>query len=39
MGIEEPSDVIVYCRRCELACPVGGEDVDVDFILREAVLR
>jgi epoxyqueuosine reductase len=24
MGIEEESDVIVYCRACELACPVGA---------------
>jgi epoxyqueuosine reductase len=39
MGIEEPSDVIVYCRCCELACPRGGEAVDVGFILREAALR
>ena len=39
MGIEEPSDVIVYCRGCENACPVGGQQVDLDFILREAVLR
>ena len=39
MGIEEPSDVIVYCRRCENACPVGKEEADLDFILREAVLR
>jgi len=23
MGIEEPSDVIKYCRNCELSCPVG----------------
>jgi epoxyqueuosine reductase len=39
IGIEEPSDVIVYCRGCELACPVGREAADVDFILREAALR
>jgi epoxyqueuosine reductase len=39
MGIEEPCEVIVYCRGCELACPVGGEEVDVDFILAEAALR
>jgi epoxyqueuosine reductase len=24
MGIDIPSDVIKYCRGCELACPVGG---------------
>jgi hypothetical protein len=23
MGIEEASEVIKYCRNCELACPVG----------------
>ncbi|TFG85293.1 MAG: epoxyqueuosine reductase [Spirochaetales bacterium] len=23
MGIEEASDVIRYCRKCEIACPVG----------------
>ena len=39
MGIDEASEVIVYCRRCELACPVGGEEADEDFILREAMLR
>jgi epoxyqueuosine reductase len=39
MGIEEPCDVIVYCRGCELACPVGGDEADVDFILHEAKLR
>ena len=39
MGIEESSDVIVYCRECENACPVGGEKADMDFILREAVLQ
>jgi epoxyqueuosine reductase len=39
VGIEEASEVIVYCRKCEVACPVGGDEVDVDFILREAVLR
>ena len=39
MGIEDPCDVIVYCRGCELGCPVGQDEVDVDFILREAVLR
>jgi len=39
MGIEDPSDVIVYCRGCENACPVGGEKADMDFILREAALR
>ena len=39
VGIEEPSDVIVYCRGCELACPVGRGAVDEDFILREAGLR
>ena len=25
MGIDIPSEVIKYCRGCELACPVGGE--------------
>ena len=39
MGIEEPSEVIVYCRRCENACPVGSKEADLDFIVREAVLR
>jgi len=39
VGIEDPSDVIVYCRGCENACPVGGGEIDLDFILREAVLR
>ena len=39
MGIEEASEVIVYCRGCENACPVGGTEVDLDFILREASLR
>jgi epoxyqueuosine reductase len=39
MGIEEASEVIVYCRGCENACPVGGAEVDLDFILREAALR
>jgi len=39
VGIEEPSEVIVYCRGCENACPVGGGEIDLDFILREAVLR
>ena len=39
MGIEEPCDVIVYCRRCEFACPVGRDPGDVDLLLREAVLR
>jgi len=39
VGIEDPSDVIVYCRGCENACPVGGNEVDLDFILREAVPR
>jgi epoxyqueuosine reductase len=39
MGIEERSGVIVYCRGCENACPVGGADVDLDFILRESALR
>ena len=38
VGIEDPSDVIVYCRGCENACPVGEHDADLDFILREAVL-
>lgn len=38
MGIEEPCDVIIYCRGCENACPVGKEDADLDFILREAKL-
>jgi epoxyqueuosine reductase len=38
MGIEDPCDVIVYCRACENACPVGDEQGDLDFILREAVL-
>lgn len=23
MGIDEPSEVIKYCRKCEFACPVG----------------
>ena len=39
MGIEEACEVIVYCRGCEVACPVGGAEVDVDRILRDAVLR
>ena len=39
MGIEEACEVIVYCRGCEVACPVGQDEVDVDRILREAVLR
>ena len=39
VGIEEPSKVIIYCRGCENACPVGGKEADLDFILREAVLR
>jgi epoxyqueuosine reductase len=39
MGIEEACDVIVYCRKCEVACPVGRKAVGVDSILREAVLR
>jgi epoxyqueuosine reductase len=39
VGIEEASEVIVYCRGCEIACPVGQDEVDVDSILREAVLR
>jgi len=39
MGIEEASEVIVYCRGCENACPVGGTEFDLDFILREASLR
>jgi epoxyqueuosine reductase len=39
VGVEEPCKVIVYCRGCENACPVGGEKADMDFILREAVLR
>jgi len=39
IGIEEASEVIVYCRGCENACPVGGAEVDLDFILREAALR
>jgi epoxyqueuosine reductase len=39
VGIEEPSKVIVYCRGCENACPVGEKEADLDFILREAVLR
>jgi epoxyqueuosine reductase len=39
MGIDEPSEVIVYCRGCELACPVGEAHVDAGFILREAMLR
>ena len=39
MGIEDPCKVIVYCRGCENACPVGGKEADLDFILREAVLR
>jgi epoxyqueuosine reductase len=38
MGIEEACEVIVYCRRCEIACPVGTDEVDVDSILREAEL-
>jgi epoxyqueuosine reductase len=24
MGIDDPCDVIVYCRSCEIACPVSG---------------
>jgi epoxyqueuosine reductase len=39
MGIEDPCEVIVYCRGCENACPVGDTEADLDFILREAVLR
>ena len=39
VGIEEPCKVIVYCRGCENACPVGGEEADMAFILREAVLQ
>ncbi len=39
IGIEESCDVIVYCRGCENACPVGDTKADLDFILREAVLR
>jgi epoxyqueuosine reductase len=39
MGIEEASEVIVYCRGCENACPVGDTVQDLDFILREAALR
>jgi epoxyqueuosine reductase len=39
IGIEETSEVIVYCRGCENACPVGDAEVDLDFILREAALR
>jgi len=39
MGIEEASEVIVYCRGCENACPVGSTEVDLDFILRQASLR
>ncbi len=25
MGIEEPSEVVKYCRNCEVSCPVGRE--------------
>ncbi len=39
VGIEDPCKVIVYCRGCENACPVGGTEADLEFILREAVLR
>ena len=39
MGIEEASEVIVYCRGCENACPVGETEPDLDFILREAAVR
>ena len=39
MGIDEESEVIVYCRGCENACPVGDTEVDVNDILREAALR
>jgi epoxyqueuosine reductase len=39
MGIEEASDVIVYCRGCENACPIGRQEADLDFIRREANLR
>jgi hypothetical protein len=39
MGIEEASEVIVYCRGCENACPVGEAEVDLDFILGQAALR
>ena len=39
MGIDEECEVIVYCRKCEVACPVGGDEVDVASILREAALR
>jgi len=39
VGLEEPSKVIVYCRGCENACPVGGEEADMDFILRESALQ
>jgi epoxyqueuosine reductase len=38
VGIDEECEVIVYCRGCELACPVGRDEVDVDSILREAAL-
>jgi epoxyqueuosine reductase len=39
MGIEEASEVIVYCRGCENACPVGDTEPDLELILREAALR
>jgi epoxyqueuosine reductase len=39
MGIEEASEVIVYCRGCENACPLGDTGANLDFILREAALR
>ena len=39
VGIEEPCKVIVYCRGCENACPFGGQEADLDFILRESNLR
>ncbi len=39
VGIEDPCKVIVYCRGCENACPFGGKEADLDFILRESNLR
>ena len=30
-GFEKPVKVIKYCRRCELACPVGRENLGIGF--------
>jgi epoxyqueuosine reductase len=27
MGVDDPCEVIAYCRACELACPVFGESI------------